>query len=91
MDPGAKNIPLCEPALNFSASRILSSGDHFMTEVVFSKCIPEKNKALYLVLLTFWKVITSCVLLLYFRDVSAQHAGLAHPADEQLQVECHIA
>lgn len=43
-DPGTKSMPPHEPVLNFSASRILSSRDHFMTGVVFSKHIPEKKK-----------------------------------------------
>lgn len=87
--PGGKSLPLCEAIRNFSASGVLSSRDHFATEGEFSKCMPERNKALYLVPLTFQKVITGCFLMLYFREFSAHRAGLAHPAE--VSRKCHRA
>lgn len=57
-DPGGKSLPLWEPTLNFSASRVLSSRDRFVTEGEFSKYIPEKTK------LCTWSLRLSRKLLL---------------------------
>lgn len=57
-----------------------------MTLVVLSRYIPEKHRALYLVLWTFRKVVMSCFLMSCAWFFPAQYPGLAHPVDERSQV-----